>query len=367
MDDIKTVKGLPFSGKKSEFRIWSFRFLATIAHYECKAILTDPTCVAPADSEDLTTPAALALPSIEEKVANRKANKKAYMLLTLSISPNNNITYDAIQTAVTIDLPNGCAKTAWQNLCDIYQPATKTEQHELDQQFSCCEIKDESEKPDKWFSKLENLRIQLKQDHNVMVDDDKMRTQILFNTKPAIYATIISILKRDMNKGTVISLTEIKLEYSQVFSTLKVNPKSRETALMVQKKYPKVFKGDCRHSGRKGHKRADCWAKEENKDKRPSNWKKTKESANILKEGKTTYHCDYCKKDGHTEDRCFKKKKEKESSNETMMCFIETALLVAAKLEGKLNDFTFVADTGASSHTVYDDKYLYDIEEVTNE
>jgi hypothetical protein len=49
------------------------------------------------------------------------------------------------------------------------------------------------------------------------------------------------------------------------------------------------------------------------------------------------------------------------------MCFIETALLVAAKLDGKLNDFTFVADTGASSHMVYDDKYLTNIEEVTNE
>jgi hypothetical protein len=49
------------------------------------------------------------------------------MLLTLSISPHDIITYDAIQTAVTVDLPNGCAKKAWQNLCDIYQPATKTE------------------------------------------------------------------------------------------------------------------------------------------------------------------------------------------------------------------------------------------------
>jgi Reverse transcriptase (RNA-dependent DNA polymerase) len=368
MDDIKTVKGLPFSGKKSEFRIWSFRFLASIAHYECKAILTDPNCVSPADTEDLTSAAALALPSIDEKIANRKANKKAYMLLTLSISPNDNITYDAIQTAVTIDLPNGCAKTAWQNLSDIYQPATKTEQHELEQQFSRCELKEASENPDKWFSKLENLRIQLKQDHNIIIDDDKMRTQILFNTKPEIYSTIISILKRDMNKGILISLTEIKLEYRQVFSTQKVTPRSRETALMVQKKYPKVFKGDCRHCGKKGHKGADCWTKEENKEKRPSTWqKKGKETANMVKQMKTVYHCDYCNKDGHTEDRCFKKKKEKEGSQETVMCFIETALLVAAKLEGKINDFTFVADTGASSHMVYNDKYLTDITEITDE
>jgi hypothetical protein len=41
MDGIKTVKGLAFSGKKSEFM-----FLATIVHYECNAILTDPAYVA---------------------------------------------------------------------------------------------------------------------------------------------------------------------------------------------------------------------------------------------------------------------------------------------------------------------------------
>jgi hypothetical protein len=96
---------------------------------------------------DLTTAASLALPNIAEMVANRMANKKAYMILTLSISPNDNKTYDAIQTAVTIDLPNVCAKTAWQNLSDFYQPATKTEQHELEQQFPRCELKEESENP----------------------------------------------------------------------------------------------------------------------------------------------------------------------------------------------------------------------------
>ena len=373
MDDIKTVKGLPFSGKKSEFRIWSFRFLASIAHYGCKDILTDPNCESPPDSEDLTTPAALALPSLDEKVANRKANKKAYMLLTLSISPNDIVTYDAIQTAVTTELPDGCAKTAWRNICDIYQPATKTEQHELEQQFSRCELKDESENPDKWFSKMENLRIQLKQDHQVTIEDDKMKTQILFNTKPAMYSTIISILKRDMNKGTAVTLTDIKQEYRQVYSTSKLTKtKGGEVALLAthNKKFPKQFKGDCRNCGKKGHKSSDCWEKDANKSKRPSTWnnKKGKETSNMAKEGKNTYHCDYCQKDGHTEDRCFKKKKDVKdkdgSKGETMMCFMETAFLVAAKLEGKINDFTFVADTGASSHMVYDDKFLHDTVDV---
>ena len=59
------------------------------------------------------------------------------------------------------------------------------------------------------------------------------------------------------------------------------------------------------------------------------------ETSNMVKEGKSTYHYDYCHKDGHTEDRCFKKKKDandgKEGKGETKMCFIETALFSNAK------------------------------------
>jgi hypothetical protein len=71
-----------------------------------------------------------------------------------------------------------------------------------------------------------------------------------------------------------------------------------------------------------------------------------------------SYHCDYCHKDGHTEDRCYKKKRDKQNgmsssaSTETALCVYETALILRAKEEGYSIDTTFIADTGASSHMV---------------
>jgi hypothetical protein len=50
------------------------------------------------------------------------------------------------------------------------------------------------------------------------------------------------------------------------------------------------------------------------------------------------YHCDYCHKDGYTEDRCYKNKADSGSATvsctnvtETALCMYETALMVRAK------------------------------------
>jgi hypothetical protein len=40
-------------------------------------------------------------------------------------------------------------------------------------------------------------------------------------------------------------------------------------------RFKKVFIGDCRIYGKKGHKATDCWKSDKNKDKRPSNYKST--------------------------------------------------------------------------------------------
>jgi hypothetical protein len=71
-----------------------------------------------------------------------------------------------------------------------------------------------------------------------------------------------------------------------------------------------------------------------------------------------SYHCEHCHKDGHTEDRCYKQKQDKQhgmsssASTETALCAYGTALILRAKEEGYINDTTFIADTGASSHMV---------------
>jgi hypothetical protein len=58
------------------------------------------------------------------------------------------------------------------------------------------------------------------------------------------------------------------------------------------------------------------------------------------------YHCGYCNKYNHTEDRCFKKKKgleEKNSGREMALCIYETALIAHEKSDGLLQSYTFIA------------------------
>jgi hypothetical protein len=46
---------------------------------------------------------------------------------------------------------------------------------------------------------------------------------------------------------------------------------------------------------------------------------------------------------------------------ETALCVYESALIARAIEDGVLNENTFIADTGASSHMVYSKKYLTDM------
>jgi hypothetical protein len=99
MDEIKSDKSLLFSGKKSEFPIWKFKFLACCAYQKSDEILLDPQVHAPNYLAilDPTNQGDVLLMEI------RKQNGKAYMLLILSISPSDTITFNAVQNAVTTE------------------------------------------------------------------------------------------------------------------------------------------------------------------------------------------------------------------------------------------------------------------------
>jgi hypothetical protein len=82
--------------------------------------------------------------------------------------------------------------------------------------------------------------------------------------------------------------------------------------------YTKKFKGECNQCGKKGHKFSDCWEEDTNKNNRPNNWKSTSatsESDHSSRTSSAKYHCSYCNEYNHTEDRCFKKKKDLEEKN----------------------------------------------------
>jgi hypothetical protein len=95
---------------------------------------------------------------------------------------------------------------------DINQPATKADQYDLEQQLDHCKLQDESQNPDLLFSKLENLRILLKLDHQKIINDDTMIIQILHKKSSRHYDTMVTInkLEMTMNGSTKLCLEDIK-------------------------------------------------------------------------------------------------------------------------------------------------------------
>jgi hypothetical protein len=127
---------------------------------------------------------------------------------------------------------------------------------------------------------------------------------------------MVTILKLEMAKGK-LDLEEIKQAFRTIYGTIKQSPTTKqETALITCSginNFKKQFKGDCRTRSKKGHNSSDCWEKPGNKDKRPANWKSTNNSEaahSTTNNNSPKYHCDYCDKDGHTEEHCNKKKSD---------------------------------------------------------
>jgi hypothetical protein len=155
------------------------------------------------------------------------------------------------------------------------------------------------------------------------------------------YNTTVTVLKLEVTKNTSnLTLLDVKKACRTLFASLKqtnsnTRDRQQESVLIARAKtgrtYKKENKGDCRISGQNGHNSADCWEKPQNKERRPENWKhkNTPEAAHAVT-ATNNLHCDYCHMTGHTEDRCFKKKREvatPEKTIETYLCVYESDLI----------------------------------------
>jgi hypothetical protein len=105
--------------------------LACCAYQKYEGLLLDPQVVAPYFMVflDPTDPGDVLL------MDARKQNGLVYILLSLSNSTSDTVTFNAVQNAESTELSSGDAKHAWKNICEINQPATKVDQHDLEQQF----------------------------------------------------------------------------------------------------------------------------------------------------------------------------------------------------------------------------------------
>jgi hypothetical protein len=102
--------------------------------------------------------------------------------------------------------------------------------------------------------------------------------------KPKIYEITLTMVKREMNDPNYVPnlvnlKRDLRLIYSNSQSSSVTTNQSGEVILAAiqpkgKHKFKKQFKGECHICGAKGHKATDCWENDNNKTKRPNNYKR---------------------------------------------------------------------------------------------
>jgi hypothetical protein len=367
MDEVKedkSIRTIPFSGKKKDYMIWRARFLSFAQIKGCKQVLLGITTV-PSASKTLLKG------TDDTEILARNANAVAYSMLNMAVS--DFVSFGAVYNAQTKELPDGDANKALTNLDKIFKSKSSAKKHELEQKFNECKLVREEKNPDEFFAELDKIRLQLQIDYNINeYDDEKLKAHILYNVKPKIYDTVLHVIKRDIDMGITITLENLKEDlrrvYAQRYAEERESRGHGESVLYANAnfnkgrnfKFKKTFKGDCRICGKKGHKAADCWEQEKNKDKRPTNYKPKGELAYYAADQNQKKHCTYCGKDNHTIEQCFKKQREDKKSNGQKA---ELVIMAADNMKIDVSKHMFIADSGATSHMRNSLLGMYDLKD----
>ena len=262
----------------------------------------------------------------KEKKRLRQANGNAYINLQLSCE---DLPYDLVSLAKTEELPDGCARDAWERLTSEYDLTEGEDKITLLTMFQQNQLEDVRTNITVWLTSLAMQVNKLKKLHHVL-DEEYQITHILASL-PREYSSVVEQVKIDRRtSSTLITMDEVKKRLKERYLQLKKEHGWSEDEMALSMKSGnnqnknikkgskgKYFKGRCNHCGKFGHKKADCWDLKNKKEKHQENEKK-------VQKDKSKVRCFKCGKLGHYANEC---KNDKESSgggnNETfaMTCF----------------------------------------------
>ena len=316
-DELKAIKVLKFEGKESEWERWSEKFVALARARGFAGILLG-TEQAPNADEDIDrkkTDGSYELTEAErkEKKRLRQANGNAYINLQLSCE---DLPYDLVSLAKTEELPDECARDAWERLTSEYDLTEGEDKITLLTMYQQNQLEDVRTNITVWLTSLAMQVIKLKKLNHVL-DEEYQFTHILASL-PREYSSVVEQVKIDRRtSSTLITMDEVKKRLKERYLQLKkehgwsedemaLNVKSGNNQNKNIKKGSKgkYFKGRCNHCGKFGHKKADCWDLKNKKEKHQENEKK-------VQKDKSKIRCFKCGQLGHYANEC---KNDKESS-----------------------------------------------------
>ena len=356
----KSVKYIPWKGKKTEWYMWHKTFLvrAMIRGYHgvlvgLEAIPSDDTAKKLAVLSDLT-------PSQKKQYNNYKMNTRAYADL-LQCCTQDIVSFGIVDTAKDEDLKNGNTALAWKRLSEKYAGRNNAEKMKLIKQLNESRMK-KNEDPDVWITNLERLRQRIAECGKT-IDDNELIMHILYNL-PSVYDNINDQYMKELDNAKDIQLEDLRADLRRKYDRLldqgninKTDDNNEEEKIIKEEKalktvFKKQFKGKCRICGKIGHKGADCWTVEANKDKRPTNYNR--------KENVTTKNfsgnCNYCHKKGHRESECYTKQNDNANNVE------EEHALMTSYCAHKEDTEMWIGDTGATCHMKSTTEGMYDLE-----
>ena len=380
----KSIKVIPFDGKKSNFRQWTGKFLAASIVRGYNDILIGKV-KAPIDSEVIKD---------DDKVRKKaqEDNQKAYTDLILSME--DKVAYAYVDGSKTDDITGGDAKLAWDRLQRKYRPKTNQQRVSLRLEFQQNTLKSWKVDPDEWITELEIQKVYLKE-MGVAITEDELKLHIITNL-PEEYDILTEQLEENMD---TLDLEEIRERLIAKFekikkrkggwSTRKMKSSDEETAFINgdhnddagvmtddgfihEAALITMFKGRCYKCGNFGHKSADCPTKigdsksNQRGNSNPSNDKPKKFRGKCWK----------CGKYGHSKRDCTQNDASNiandEDNDEEVIAFCtfivdtndhnEAATKIVDFETDEValvnNDYTFasmppdlwIGDTGASSH-----------------
>jgi gag-polypeptide of LTR copia-type len=298
--ELKSTRVVPFSGKKEDWDMWQIKHMGRARVRGTYGILMGTEAVP-------VVAVGVSPTSDEEEII--ELNTIAYNDLLQSVSEA--ISFNLVRTGITVELPDGSAAQAWKNLCSKYSPNTVAEKIRLKKELQQLKLESASDDPDVWLTKLELIRMQLIK-FKAAVSDNDLIVHVL-NNLPSDYNQLVVTMEYMLNKNE-LNINNMREMLNLAFSRMNPGGNVEEKALAA-KHYTKQFKKNCRICGQQGHKNEDCWEKEENKHKRPANWKSRSPSGQTSSNNSSTTKkfegkCNYCQKIGHKENECRKKIKE---------------------------------------------------------
>ena len=239
-DELKAIKVLKFAGKESEWECWSEKFIALARARGFAGILLG-TEQAPNADEEIDrekTDGSYELTDAEgkEKKRLRQANGNAYINLQLSC---DELPYDLVSLAKTEELPDGCARDAWERLTSEYDLTEGEDKITLLTMFQQNQLEDVRTNITVWLTSLSIQVNKLKKLHHVL-DEEYQITHSLASL-PREYSSVVEQVKIDRRTSSaLITVDEVKKMLKERYLQLKKEHGWSEDEMALSMKSGKI-------------------------------------------------------------------------------------------------------------------------------